>query len=1175
MMNKVRKLNRVRLGTYLVFGMLVIAGFGLLSCVVPGSVTTGKGPVVLTIISPTDGQTVSGNTAILDEKPWWETWIRDKNHNKIDDLIENIPTSQDTVIPIFIDYNRRPTGNDADLLSNFGINSEDVYVAKYIDTVCVDTFARTHIEELTKLPGVVMIELQPEIESCLNVACPAVKARNSIEYSPTTAWELGYTGQGINVALVDSGVDDTIHESLRGKFVGGADYTGPIALTDVNPDDNNGHGTHCAGIVMGTGGRSQQYMGVAPNASLVDVKVTGKAGAGLHHVEGIDWCIQHKTDYNISVISLSQGGTGNSDGQDRSSQEVNAAVDAGIVVVSVTGNDGLNEMEPLGAADKAITVGAIDDLNTITRTDDTIATFSNYGPRVSDNDADQYDELKPDVVAPGVNIYSAAHNTYGSYISESGTSMACPFVAGVAALMLNANLNLTPANIKEILHETAEPRGTPYNSQLSTKYNIYYGYGIVDAYGAVKRALDLKSGFMNGPTTTSSSYTQPFSAGFSLTRTNYTTTTDSLNMKIKVPSSWTIPTNIELESGTSLQATTSNTDPELEGDFWTFNATFAYTGVSTGIAELQPRVHFRSTTDAVDSVTYTFTTDYKLNGINGTTASCIVQSGGSPIQDLPDLAIASDDISFSPNNPQPGTSVTISAVVHNYGTVSANHAIANFTARTPTNTEIQVGSQEISVPAGESTTATATWTPSDQGTYTITVTLDPLNRIDEVNEANNIATKQITVSGTTQQPPVANLVVSPTEADIGTVINFDGSGSYDPDGQVTEYYFDFDYEDTYDTSNSGWITASTTSYTYTTAGRYICALKVRDDATLESDFAKVDLVITGGSGQTPPIAEAGADQEVMINAEVQFHGTGTDPDGTVNLYDWDFDGDGTYDWSSGSTGETTHVYLTAGDFHAVLRVTDDTGLTDTDSCTIKVRASTLPIVEITSPSANTVCSGIVQIEGYASDEDGTIQKVEVKIDSGNWLRATGTDSWNYYWDTNTVTDGSHTIYARSFDGTDYSDIDSVNVVVNIGIVMNPPSVKIRSPDDDETVSGLTTIRGTAEDLDGVVEKVEIRIDAGEWQLVKGTTTWSYDWDTMKFNDGTYTISARSYDGTAYSDVTSVSLIVQNHVPIQQNDTVVSQKGVSQWFWYILIAIAMIIILGTTLLGGSRKRREFY
>ena len=165
----------------------------------------------------------------------------------------------------------------------------------------------------------------------------------------------------------------------------------------------------------------------------------------------------------------------------------------------------------------------------------------------------------------------------------------------------------------------------------------------------------------------------------------------------------------------------------------------------------------------------------------------------------------------------------------------------------------------------------------------------------------------------------------------GEAVVFNGAGT-DSDGSIVKYEWDFDGDGIYDWSST---TTGSTTHTYNTAGTYYAVLRVTDD----KGATDTDTCIISVSDETvnnPPIADAGSDQSVSVGESVSFAGTGTDSDGSITKYEWDFDGDGTYDWSSTTTGSTTHTYNTAGTYYAVLRVTDDYGATDTDMCIIKV-----------------------------------------------------------------------------------------------------------------------------------------------------------------------------------------------------------------------------------------------
>jgi len=186
-----------------------------------------------------------------------------------------------------------------------------------------------------------------------------------------------------------------------------------------------------------------------------------------------------------------------------------------------------------------------------------------------------------------------------------------------------------------------------------------------------------------------------------------------------------------------------------------------------------------------------------------------------------------------------------------------------------------------------------------------------------------------------------------------------------------------------------------------------------------------------------------------------------------------------------------------------------------------------PTVQITSPTSGATVLGAITIQGTASDSDGTVTQVEVRIDGGIWQTCSGTTSWSIGWDTTTVSDGAHTIDARSKDNDGaYSTVDSIPVTVSNG-GNNPPTVHITSPTFGAIVSGTINIQGTASDSDGTVTQVEVMI-SGAWQTCSGTTSWSTSWDTTTVSDGDVVIDARSKDNDgAYSTVDSIIVTVNN------------------------------------------------
>ena len=433
---------------------------------------------------------------------WWHHTSMDANGNFIDDSLEG-EDDPGGLFPVYVDLDGPADSLMIDRIENLG--GQVSYVCKYIDTICMRNVSLPMMKILLAMDEVVFIEKQPYLTVSLDVSARSIAARPSEEYSPKTGWELGYTGKDIVVAVLDTGVDDN-HDDLKGKFVAGYDCSGNYGVAwATNPDDKNGHGTHCAGVIMGTGDpddelADREHVGIAPDAKLVDVKVLTDIGGNLgdHLIMGMEWCIENREQFDIKVLSISVGNkVGGDDGTNANARTADAAVDAGLVVVAAAGNEGpYNDgFSSVAASDKAITVGAVDDGGTVSRDDDVIAEYSNRGPRRSDNDDDVLEELKPDVVAPGTDIMACMYSPrpvgfVTGYQQMTGTSMACPHVAGIAALMLEAKPEINASQIKQILRMTADGKGTAYDTSIDEKYSKEYGFGEVDVYEALRESLE-------------------------------------------------------------------------------------------------------------------------------------------------------------------------------------------------------------------------------------------------------------------------------------------------------------------------------------------------------------------------------------------------------------------------------------------------------------------------------------------------------------------------------------------------------------------------------------------------------------------------------------------------------------------------------------------------------------
>ncbi|MFF5083251.1 S8 family serine peptidase [Actinoplanes sp. NPDC000266] len=281
-------------------------------------------------------------------------------------------------------------------------------------------------------------------------------------------WAGGDTGQGVDVAVLDTGVD-TGHPDLAGRIAGTASFVPGQEVTD-----RHGHGTHVASTIAGTGAASDgKERGVAPGAELHIGKVLDDAGEGQDSwiIGGMEWAARTA---KAKVISMSLGG-GPSDGSDPLSVAVDQlSAETGALFVIAAGNSGpdAQTVSAPGAADAALTVGASDSR-------DRLAVFSSRGPRVEDN------APKPDITAPGVDILAArsqyAPEGEGSYQTMSGTSMATPHVAGAAALLAAQHPDWTGTRLKDALMSTS--KATPWSPVE------FGGTGRLDAAAAVKGTL--------------------------------------------------------------------------------------------------------------------------------------------------------------------------------------------------------------------------------------------------------------------------------------------------------------------------------------------------------------------------------------------------------------------------------------------------------------------------------------------------------------------------------------------------------------------------------------------------------------------------------------------------------------------------------------------------------------
>ncbi|MCK4614708.1 MAG: hypothetical protein KAU14_07885, partial [Thermoplasmata archaeon] len=312
-------------------------------------------------------------------------------------------------------------------------------------------------------------------------------------------------------------------------------------------------------------------------------------------------------------------------------------------------------------------------------------------------------------------------------------------------------------------------------------------------------------------------------------------------------------------------------------------------------------------------------------------------------------------------------------------------------------------------------------------------------------------------------------------------------------------------------------------------GSHFLSVKVADDEELWSDIWIIGIVIYA----IPDATIESINPYVAWEGEnITFIGSATDEDGDIIKFSWrsSING-GLY---NGSNGSVTLANLTIGTHTIYLKVQDNDGFWSEEVLeTVIVRDPADPVnippdIVVTSPDNNSEVSGTVTVSGNASDVDGneTIQSVEISIDGGDWQIITGTDSWNFQWDTTFVENGEHNLKFRAFDGTDFSEI--VEISLNVQNPENiPPTIILTYPTNGSEIYGRVIVKGTSTDDDGTVQKVEIKIGNGIWEPATGTSQWTFEWNTKAVKNGNYTIRVRCYDGKNYSEVVSITVTVEN------------------------------------------------
>ena len=438
-----------------------------------------------------------------DERHWWLDTSMDSDGDFIHDAIwiaaqnnHHQYLDEDGLISVIVDFDHTPTEEDQAMLER-EVEFQTQFRYWLIDSIA-GTVELNRIHEIIDLPGVVFVEL----DGVLGIQMEEVVPVHGVDL----VWQdTGYTGEGVTMAIIDTGIDGN-HTALDDldddnmtddpkivAFYDAINNPGATNGTEVFPYDDNGHGTHCAGITAGTGAPNYQHIGVAPRANLVGVKVLDGGGSGSFAavMAGMQWTVEKRHEFNIRAASMSLGAlTGaiewTSSEEESVNRMANEMMRAGVTLFIAAGNSGgTATIGTPGSAEDVITVGSLDK-------DTSIAIYSSQGPT-------EEGRVKPNIAFVGSSVNAPDANTGDGYVALSGTSMATPGAAGVAVLMYQANPDLSPFDIRNIMQETSTYRECHYmlanepcaeDAIPKNRQNNVYGHGHVNAQPAVDEAAN-------------------------------------------------------------------------------------------------------------------------------------------------------------------------------------------------------------------------------------------------------------------------------------------------------------------------------------------------------------------------------------------------------------------------------------------------------------------------------------------------------------------------------------------------------------------------------------------------------------------------------------------------------------------------------------------------------------
>jgi hypothetical protein len=977
----------------------------------------------------TDGEGARGTA------PWWATWGGDLDRDGVHDLLEvraaeALATDPSSRLDLVVDLSRPVRDSDVGRLRALGLEVQ--LVSEHVDAVLGSAPAAA-IPAIRELPDVVMLEAQ-------GVGVPVLASAGPSVSLDVAHGDLGFTGRGVTVAVLDTGVRAT-HASLDDMdddpFTNDpklAVFYDAYSNTTTTAYDQGSHGTWTAGIAVGTGAGSGN-VGGAPGAMLVGVRVGAEGGfPESTTMRGMEWVIDHRSEYNISVMSCSWGillgGPNDHNGNSAISRLADSAVAAGINVVVAGGNTALSAtVTSPGDARDVITVGSVNDNHIL-------STFSSEGPTADGR-------IKPDVCAPGESVTGPSSGSDTGWYTGDGTSASAPLVGGLIACMLEANPSLTPAEVKQVLHETSE-----HNTALATKYlftpNNGYGWGVVDAIGAIERARDLLRPRITVPSDIAAGVDVEVTVEGSYTRTQFTErgkdgrnplTGDTLVLDVEVPSSWGRPQGASYTMEGPMRATVVPDPISQDGDLWRLSATFNLRQDVTSATTGTPTITFTTGPPlSSDGETYVLNATETLNDMVGDTRGLRLSVGGNVPPMVTMVA------------PGPGETVVDASFVVRWTDddpdSDASISLYSDTDTDPSSGLVLIDSGIREDPDGQGDTYVWDTSTLSQGSsyYVRAVISDGANP-----------------SVATYSPGYVTVMHGSNAAPTVEVIEPDGQGDT-ADRTYSVQWLASDPDDVarldlyWDTDGSGYDgTAIATglteedgpgAYAWDTSGlpdgARIWVYAVVSDGTNAPAraYSRGPVTIAHQGGPTveqvsPTGLDVALDEPVRVTFDSDMDHASAEEAFSVSPhvagaftwvgYTMRFDPDTS--WAPQTTYRAT-VSRTAKDAEG-RAMGYDRSWEYTTAATAPPPVA--PRVSVISPREGAELAGDVWVEGMSEDL-GAGGVVEVRVDATHWREASGNDRWTYLWDTTEEFDGAHTIFVR---GTTAKGAMSAVLTINV------------------------------------------------------------------------------------------------------------------------------------------------